>query len=210
MEEMLVNLADQGALLAYLSIFGILLISGFGAPIPEDVPLLVAGYLAGIGVVNPWIMFPGTFLAIVGSDGIVFFLGRRYGHHVPRLPVLRRFLTEARLGKTEAALHKHGGKFIFMARFLPGLRTPAFFTAGGFKMPYWKFLLFDGSAAAISVPTIMLLAFVFAERIDQVRGWVAEGQMVAIGAVVALIAGFIGVKLLLKKRMARPATDPGA
>jgi len=147
MEEWLFQFADQGALLAYLSIFGVLLISGFGLPLPEDIPLIVGGYLAGIGVVNPWIMIPGTFIAIVGSDGIVYFLGRRYGHHVPRLPVLRRFLTEARLAKTEAALHKHGGKFIFMARFLPGVRTPAFFTAGGFKMPYWKFLLFDGSAA---------------------------------------------------------------
>src|SRR5690606_33249443 len=103
----------------YVVIWGVLLLSGFGLPIPEDLPLILAGYLCGIepAYADPWIMFPGCYLAIIGADLVVFVLGRRYGHHVPRLPLLRRFLTESRLAKTEAKLHQHGGKFIFMARF---------------------------------------------------------------------------------------------
>ncbi|MFP4145537.1 MAG: DedA family protein [Phycisphaeraceae bacterium] len=198
MEELLTQAAGHAP---YVAILGTLLLSGFGLPLPEDVPLIAAGYLAGIGQVNPWLMFPLCFLAIIGADGMVFVLGRLYGHHVPRLPLLNRFLTEKRLAKTEAMLHAHGGKFIFMARFLPGLRTPAFFTAGSFKLPYWKFLLFDGSAAVLSVPVILGLAYAFAEHIERVRAWVAEGQLYAVGGLVLLLAIFIAGKLLLKRRV---------
>ena len=198
MEEWLTQLAGNAP---YVVIFGVLLATGFGLPMPEDIPLILAGYLAGHGLANPWIMFPGVFLAILGSDVIVFTIGRRYGHYVPRLPLLRRFLTEPRLARTERQLHLHGGKFIFMARFLPGVRTAAFFTAGTFKIPYWKFLLFDGSAAAISVPTIFWLAYFFANELDQVRQWIVEGQAAAIVAVVLVVT----VMLLVKWRRRRRA-----
>ncbi len=63
--------------------------------------------------------------------------------------------------------------------------TAAFFTAGSFKVAYWRFLLWDGSAALISVPIIMGLAYYFSDRIKQVEKWVENGQMVAmIGVVV--------------------------
>ncbi|MFW6059959.1 MAG: DedA family protein [Phycisphaeraceae bacterium] len=204
MEQWLVEFADKAP---YLAIFGVLLISGFGLPLPEDIPLILAGYLCGEGYANPWIMFPGCFLAIVGADGIVFFLGRKYGHHVPKLPLLRRFLTEARLSKTEAMLHTHGGKFIFMARFLPGLRTAAFFTAGSFKVAYWKFLVYDGSAALISVPVILGLAYFFSDHIHQVREWVQNGQIIGVLVLLAAIFGFFAIKHLVKKWLARPVTE---
>ncbi|MEX2545140.1 MAG: DedA family protein [Phycisphaeraceae bacterium] len=207
MEEWLTQFAANAP---YVVVFGVLVLSGFGLPLPEDIPLLLAGYLAGQGYADPWIMFPGCFLAIVGADLMVFTIGRRYGHYVPRLPLLRGFLTEARLARTERQLHRHGGKFIFMARFLPGVRTAAYFTAGTFKIPYWKFLLFDGSAAAISVPAIVFLAYFFAHEIDRVREWVQEGQIAAIILVVLVIVVLAAIKLFFKRRtqLADPDTPP--
>ena len=195
-------LTGVGAQAPYVVICGILLISGFGLPIPEDVPLLVGGYLCGRGYANPWIMFPAAFAAILGSDAIVFWMGRLYGHHVPRIPLLRRFLTEKRLARTERLLHDHGGKFLFFARFLPGLRTPAIFTAGTFKLPYWKLLLYDGSAAILSVPVFLTLGYVFYERIDQVAEAAKTGQWGVIAALVVGLAIFIGFKVWMSKREA--------
>ncbi len=195
-------ITETAANAPYIIIFGVLLASGMGLPIPEDIPLVVGGWLAGTGRADPTIMFVGSFIAIMGADAIVFWLGRVYGHHVPKIPLLRRFLTPDRLARTEARLHRHGGKFMFTARFLPGLRAPAMFTAGTFRVPYWKFFLYDGSAAAISVPTIFFLAYAFAEHIERVKQWVASGQIVAIVTVLLLIAGFIAVKLVLKRRVA--------
>ncbi|WP_432797602.1 DedA family protein [Poriferisphaera sp. WC338] len=202
MEEFITNLAAQ---MPYIIIIGVILLSGFGAPIPEDIPIILAGYVCGKAdpTASAFIMLPALFIAIIGADGIVFWLGRKYGHHVPKLPLLRRYLTEDRLQKTEAQLNKHGGKFIFVARFLPGMRAPAFFTAGIFKLPYWKFLFFDGSAALLSVPAIFFAAYFFADHIAQVKEWVKQGQIGVIIALIIIIAAFIGTKIFIKKSVAK-------
>lgn len=199
MEQWLQQVGEQSP---YIVIVGVLLVSGFGLPLPEDIPLIVAGYLCGAGYADIWIMLPAAFLAIIGADAIVYSLGRRYGHHVPKLPLLRRFLTEDRVAKTEAQLHKHGGKFIFMARFLPGIRTAAFFSAGVFKVPYWKFFLYDGAAALISVPAIVLLAYYFAHQIERVKQWVEDGSLVAISVMALAVVVMVVAKRLFKRRIA--------
>ncbi len=199
--EPLTQLGSSTPYMPYVVVLGLLLLSGFGLPIPEDVPLILAGYLAYFGYADPWVLFPLTFLAVIGADLMVFWLGRRYGHHVPKLPLMRRFLTEKRLAKTEAMLHRHGGKFMFAVRFLPGLRAPAIFTAGNFKVPYWKFLAYDGGAALISVPVILGLAYYFAEHLEQVRVWVANGEKGVIVAICLIILGIIFGKRFLNKRL---------
>lgn len=190
----------------YVMVLGIILLSGFGLPFPEDIPLIAAGYLAGIGVADPWLMFPACFFAILGADLTLYLLGRRYGEHVPHLPVIRRYLTLARLKKAEEELAIYGGKFIFVARFLPGLRAPAMFAAGIFRVPVWKFLGYDGAAAMVSVPVILSLAYYFSGHIDAVRKWIHNGSMGAAAlaglVIVVAIAGRWWYKR--RRRLSRP------
>jgi len=188
--------------LPYLGVVSLLLLSGCGLPLPEDIPLLAAGYLCGIGQANIWVMVPLTLVTVVGADLILFWLGRRYGHHVPRLPLIRRYLREARLKRAEAVFRKHGGKTLFIARFLPGLRATVYFTAGGFKIPYWKILAFDGSAALISVPAIVLFTYYFADHIDQIRYWSREAQLLISLLAAAAIITFVAIRLIRKGRLA--------
>src|SRR5690606_19343394 len=189
----------------YWAIVGVLLITGFGVPIPEDLPILAGGYLSAMGHCNPWIMLPAILAAIIGADGIVFWLGRRYGHHIPKLPLLGRFLTEARLARTEGMLHRHGGKFIIMARFMPGIRTAAFFTAGVFKEPYRQFLIYDGAAALISAPAILLLAYFLADQIDRVKDMVADGQIAVLIVLAGVVALLVVAKRVFKRKVALAA-----
>lgn len=200
MESWITSISEHAP---YLVILGVILMSGFGLPIPEDVPILLGGYLAGIGQVNPWTMLPAIFAAVMGADAILFMLGRRYGHHVPRLPLLKRLLTPKRLALTEHRLQQHGGKFLFVARFLPGVRAPAMFCAGTFGVPYWKFLVYDGGAALLSVPTLFLLAYYFAESIEEVRRRVAEFQLVSAAAVLGLIGLIVAWKVWSMRRRRR-------
>ncbi|MEO0476704.1 MAG: hypothetical protein AAF085_12160, partial [Planctomycetota bacterium] len=96
----------------YLVIFGILLATGFGLPLPEDIPLVIGGYLCGEAAASPdythpvlWIMLPGVMIAIVGSDVMLYFLGRWKGPAVrgPRTQIdraLYRSAVQAELGST--------------------------------------------------------------------------------------------------------------
>jgi len=190
--------------LPYLGVVLILMISGCGVPIPEDLPLLLAGYLCGIGKADLAIMLPVTFVAVLGADMMVYSLGRRYGHHVPRLPLLGRYLSESRLAKAELAFHRHGGKTLFIARFMPGMRTPIYFSAGAFKLPVWKMLAFDGSAAVMSVPLWVLASWYLSRTVsfETIQQWGFTTQAVLIIAILVCIAAVVGWKLLRQRRLA--------
>lgn len=183
----------------YLIVFLVLLATGFGFPLPEDVIILVAGYLCGIGSADPWLMFPMVFVTIMAADAVIFYLGRRYGHHVSSIPILRRYITPERLLRMEHKLVKHGGKFIFVARFMPGVRTAAMFAAGVLKVRYVTFLLYDGAAAALSVPLIFFAAYFGADHIQRVKHFVAQSQF-AIGLLAFFIAAAVTVWYFYRKR----------
>jgi membrane protein DedA with SNARE-associated domain len=185
----------------YLVVVLLLFASGMGAPIAEDIPLLLGGYWCGIGKADIAMMLPITFFAVFGADIMIYTLGRKYGRHVQRVRVLRRYLSPKRMAKAAEAFHKHGGKTLFAARFMPGLRAPLYFSAGTFKIPFWKLLVFDGVAALVSVPLWVLLAWHFADHIDRVRQWSLWAQL-TLGSVVVLLIAVVVYKLTRREKLA--------
>lgn len=199
-------LADQYGVYVAVLLMAILLLSGFGLPVPEDIPLLGSGMLCFYGVAPLWAMLPVTFIFVVGADCIVFGLGRKYGTHVQDLPLLRRFLTKNRLDRAAEAYHRHGGKTLFVARFLPGLRAALFFSAGVVKIPLWKMVAYDGFAAIISVPVWVIAGYYGADQIDRVKHGVQRGQLVILFLIALAIAIYLLVKVL---RKTKPTPEPG-
>lgn len=196
----------------YLIIFGVLLLAGFGLPLPEDIPLMIGGYLCGETSGHPhlWIMIPGCMLAILGADSLIFLAGRRWGQSINRHWLMKRIVGVRNIARARVLFRRHGAKFVFFARFLPGVRTPAFFTAGTFKMPYRRFILWNGSAALFSVPWVVLLAYYFSEEIEVARHAISEGKtkgfvVLGIGLVV-----LVGYHLLVHKKLAKVKIDPVA
>lgn len=197
----------------YLVIFGILLATGFGLPLPEDIPLLIGGYLCGqTPGKHPelWVMMPGCMIAIVGSDLVLYYLGRWMGPSIHRHPILKRLVGNRNLARAKAMFKKYDARFVFYARFLPGVRAPAFFTAGTFKMPVRRFLLWDGTAACLSAPWAMLIGYYFHEEVEYARDALSKGKTVGfviIGVVIVLMVGF---HLLVSKKFEKtvPAAKP--
>lgn len=184
----------------YLGVIGVILLSGMGFPIPEDIPLLIGGYLCGIGKANIWIMLPASFAALLGADLMLYFLGRRYGQRITSWPLFRRFLNPARLQRAEKVFHKHGGKALFIVRFLPGVRAATFFTAGMFRIPTWKMIVFDGGAALLSAPALVLAGYFFADQIESVRDTAAEVQITIMAVVIVAATIFIFFKIRHHRR----------
>lgn len=198
----------------YLVIFGILLATGLGLPLPEDIPLVIGGTLCGAtagGHPYIWIMLPGVMIAIVGSDVMLYYLGRWIGPTIHRHPILKRIVGNRNLARARFAFAKHRAKFVFFARFLPGLRAPAFFTAGTFKMPFRKFLLWDGMAACLSVPPAVLLGYFFHEKVNFVFDALSKGKTIGFVIIAAVILAFIIFHMIVNKKFAKavPEADAG-
>jgi membrane protein DedA with SNARE-associated domain len=86
---------------------------------------------------------------------------------------------------------KHGEKIVMLARFLPGIRTPTYFTAGSVGMNYWRFMIYDSIAALASAPVFVVLGYYFGADIESLLTRIAAGERNVIIALVVLVV--IGV-----------------
>jgi membrane protein DedA with SNARE-associated domain len=164
----------------YAGVFGVLVLCGFGLPLPEDIILVTGGLLAWraspleeatlagmLGDRGLLTMIAFGMGGILAGDSIIFLAGRQLGHRGAEFGPLRRIITPQKLTEAEKLLRRRGNLVVVVARFLPGLRAPTYFTVGHAKLPYWEFLLFDGAAALVSAPLWVCLGFYFGSNIAE-------------------------------------------
>ncbi|QEL56546.1 DedA family protein [Chromobacterium paludis] len=181
----------------YVAVFAVLLVCGFGVPIPEDITLVAGGVISGLGYTNVHYMFVVGMAGVLVGDGIMFLAGRIFGHKVLRFKPIARILTQERFQAVQEKFEKYGNWVLFVARFLPGLRSPIFITAGMTRrVPYWRFLLMDGFAALISVPVWVYLGYYGAANRDWLMMMVHRGQagILSVVALLLLVVGGIWYK----------------
>ena len=181
----------------YLAVFAVLLVCGFGVPIPEDITLVAGGVISGLGYTNVHYMFLVGMAGVLVGDGMMFMAGRTFGNKVLKFRPIARILTQERFEAVQEKFAKYGNWVLFVARFLPGLRSPIFITAGMTRrVPYWRFLLMDGFAALISVPVWVYLGYYGAANREWLMMMVHRGQAGILGAValLLLVAGGVWLK----------------
>jgi membrane protein DedA with SNARE-associated domain len=205
MLERLVDMLGGHSLhVGYGFVFFTLVLCGFGLPMPEDVILVTGGVLAWLASSLETATFSAMIrdegliaMVVVGlvgilvGDSVIFFAGRRFGARVADFRPLRRVITPEKLEKVEKLVRRRGYVVVVLARYLPGIRTPTYFTVGHAGMPYWEFLLFDGAAALVSAPLWVCLGFFFGSNIEEaarLAGRFSHYILVAVGVVLAVLA----------------------
>jgi membrane-associated protein len=109
--------------------------------LPGDSLLFAAGAFAAVGAFNPVLLFVLMAIAAIAGDTANYWIGHKIGPRVFSGEV--KFLKKEYLEKTQAFYEKHGGKTIFLARFIPIIRTFAPFVAGVGKMRYGYFISYN-------------------------------------------------------------------
>jgi membrane protein DedA with SNARE-associated domain len=152
--------------------------------------------LAYRGQANLVVMILVGYFGIIIGDSIMFLLGRRFGTNVgskPSTGFFSRIVTPASRARVEGLFKKHGEKIVMVARFLPGIRTVTYFTAGSVGMSFVRFMVYDSIAALASAPIFVLLGYYFGENIESLLSRVASGErnvMIGIVAVVVIVVLF--------------------
>jgi membrane protein DedA with SNARE-associated domain len=198
-------LIDYYGPIPYLAIFVILLLCGLGVPVPEDITLIAGGILAYYGVCDVWVMIGVGLLGVLIGDSLVFWLGHRFGRRLLKKWPFRMFIDETKIQSIRGKLHHHGGKLLFTARFMPGLRSTVFFASGLLHFPYRKLIVYDGAAALISVPAIVYSVYYFGDFLEYVIRLIKRVEG-GIAIVIALAVGLVILKLWLKhkKKVSHP------
>ncbi|WP_236822582.1 DedA family protein [Andreprevotia sp. IGB-42] len=128
--------------------------------LPGDSLLFVAGLVAALGKMDPFIVAGAMGAAAVLGDSTNYLIGRTLGEKLfsnPNSKIFRRDYLE----RTHAFYEKHGGKTVTLARFLPIVRTFAPFVAGVGEMPYLRFLAFSVFGTILWVGGLVTLGYYF-------------------------------------------------
>ena len=174
---MLVFLEQFFIQFGYAAVFFILILCGFGIPIPEDVTLVAGGVISGLGYKNVHFMAVTGVLGVLVGDGIMFMLGRHYGEQILKFRPVAKMLNPKRYALIRQKFDQYGNRVMFVARFLPGLRSPMFLVAGmSGKVSFLRWLMMDGLAAILTVPLWVYLGHFGAENKDWLMRQVHQFQ----------------------------------
>ncbi|WP_292427544.1 VTT domain-containing protein [Methanoregula sp.] len=153
--------------------------------LPGDSLLFVSGAAAASGIMNLEILIAAVILGAVTGDTVNYWLGNYLGLHIfqKRFP---NFIKKVYIDKTNGFYDKYGGATIFVARFVPLVRTFAPFLAGVGAMKYRRFLLYN-VLGAVSWTLVVVLSGYYLGTFSIVK----ENMSLLILLVLAVTAGTI-------------------
>ena len=146
LDKHLGNLIQQIGAWTYVPLFFVIFMeTGFVITpfLPGDSLIFAAGTLAALpeSPLNIVVLFLGLAVAAILGDTVNYWIGHYIGPRVftEKIP----FLKKEYLDRTHKFYEKHGGITIFLARFMPIIRTFAPFVAGVGAMSYGRFITYN-------------------------------------------------------------------
>lgn len=192
LEAHLLNfIKDILSAISYPGIFLLMMIEGFGIPIPSELTMPFSGFLAsaegGNKFVLPLAITVGAAGEIVGgiiAYALGYFGGRpiliRYGRFV--------LLSEDELERAEVWFGRYGDWIVLVTRLLPAIRSFIALPAGVVRMPFWRFLLYGALGSAIWSTALALLGHTLGQHWETVSNDVRRYNVVIVVVVVLLVA----------------------
>ncbi len=172
---------------SYLAIVAVLILTGTGLPIPEEVPVVAAGILSAHGQLDPWLAFAACLFGALAGDCVMYAIGFHFGRSVVREhPWWAHFVKPEREARIERMVEQHGLKVMFLARFLVGLRSPVYLSAGILRMPFRRFLLMDMFSATVVIGMFFGLSYRYGPTLTH---WLRNAEYVLTGVVVMVLVG---------------------
>ncbi len=183
----------------YSGIFFFMILSAFGLPLPEEVVLIssgLVGYAAlhpeqfpppypGAPVVNVYVLAAASFVSVVFSDYLIYFLGQKFGRRILKGRFFSRMINPRRLVKIEEWVKSYGYFACVIFRFTPGIRFPGHLMCGAMGLNTLGYLAIDSIAALVSAPTQVLLAAFYG---NEILSYIKEFKLWAIATGLLVIS----------------------
>lgn len=154
-----------------------------GLFVPTTVVLVGAGTLIGLGNLDPVPIFIWTTLGATAGDAISYWIGWKFKDKIRSMWPLRNYTHM--LDSGEAFFKQHGGKSVFIGRFVPGVKSVVPGIAGMAGMNFSRF-------------TVVNVTSAFAWAAAHLGpGIIAGSALSAIGEISGRLALVLGVLLVI-------------
>ncbi|MGA7950231.1 MAG: DedA family protein [Thiobacillaceae bacterium] len=174
----------------YAGIFIAMTLESTVLPVPSEIVLIPAGYLAYEGKMNLFaIILSSTLGGLVGSTinySFALWVGRPFLEHWGKYFFVRPHL----LHKTDAFFVKHGAISIFSGRLIFGIRHLISLPAGVARMPWRKFAFYTCLGAGLWSTVLASLGYFLGDNEDLVRQYQAHIAAAVLVFVALIIGGY--------------------
>ncbi len=157
-----------------------------GLFVPGESLVLVSGFLAAQGVLDLDGLIVTVALGATLGDSLGYELGRRLGRPWVELHGDRFGLSKQRLNRADAFFARHGGKSVFLGRFVGFARAVVPFLAGSSRMPYRQFLSYNALGAMLWATSFVLLGYFLGASWNRAEKWIGRASII-LGAIVFFI-----------------------
>ena len=157
--------------------------------VPAQTAFVVAGFIASRGHLSLPILIVCAATAAIAGDAVGYLLGRGIGNRRLRERGKFLFLRRRQLASTERFFARHGGKTVFLGRFISVGRVFTPFVAGMSGMTLGPFAAYNVSGGIVWATLFGLLGFFFGRSWDVIDNWLgATGWLILAGLVLAMLA----------------------
>lgn len=161
-----------------------------GLVVPGETVMLLGGAVAGQGAIDIYLLIAIAWFSAWLGDTTSFFLGRRLGRefvlkHGPRFGI-----SHERFEKVEDYFGRHGGKTIFIGRWISLVRAFAPFIAGSSGMGYRGFVPYSILGTGLWASLHILIGYFFSRSIETAGHYAARGAAL-LATLIALVAGTV-------------------
>ncbi len=187
----------------YLGIFILMTLESALIPIPSEITMPFAGFLAAKGSLSLiLVIFTGAIGNLIGSL-IAYYIGyfleenvilenvKKYGKFV--------LISEHDLEKANKWFGKYGDRVVFFSRLLPAVRTFISLPAGIFKMNIWKFSIYTFIGSLVWSLFLTYIGFYFQSRWNILEQYFRKFDFLILGIIVILILLYLNHKLKIFK-----------
>ena len=162
---------------------------GAGLIVPGETLVIIGGFYARVGNLTlGWVAFGACVGAILG-DNVGYFIGRRFGRGFLERHGRKLRVTPARLAKADRYYEVHGGKTVFLGRFIPVVRSVGFILAGIARMEWRRFLLYDAVGAVLWGVGHSVLGYAIGASYERWKGYLTPGGLAILAVLLLLIGG---------------------
>src|ERR671933_1999180 len=167
----------------YLIVFFGVMLESIGVPLPGETILLASGFLVHQGALDLGDAITFGILGAVIGDQIGYWVGREGGR-----PFVLRWgryvlITPERLGRAERFFTRHGGKAVFLARFVAGLRVFGALVAGISRMRWRTFFFYNALGGMLWATAAVTVGYLLGGSLDLVERWVGRASLLLLGLV---------------------------
>jgi membrane protein DedA with SNARE-associated domain len=188
---------EQHSQWALLLMFVLLAAESFGLPLPGETALIACSVLASQGSLSIGTVIAVAIAAAIVGDNVGFWAARKGGRGLLyRYRVTRRYAQQY-LPRGEQFFADHGGKAVFLSRFVAVLRVTAAWTAGLSRMNGWRFLAWNAAGGIVWATLVGVIAYFLGDAAAKAIG--KYGLYAAGGALVFAAMGFLIVRWIERR-----------